>query len=68
MQRFSLQIHESKSKRAWLEAYIEAVSFRRIEIVEQLQLEHIHRQTDTHTQSAPSCGYASRHNNIDKNL
>ncbi len=55
-QSFSLQIHESKSKKTWLEA----VSFRRIATVEQLQL------AQTHMQSAlpyPSCGYASRHNN-----
>ncbi len=43
----SLQIHESKSKRTWLEA-IEAVSFRRIATVEQLLLEQTH--THTHCQ------------------
>ena len=43
---FSLLIHESKSKRTWLEAYIEAVSFRRIATV---KLEYTDRQTDTHT-------------------
>ncbi len=32
----------------WLKAYIEAVSFRCIETVEQLQLEHTH--THTHSQ------------------
>ena len=51
-QSFSLQIHESKSKRTWLEAYIEAVSFRRIATVEQLQLEqltHTHTHTHMHT-------------------
>ncbi len=48
----------------WLEAYIEAVSFRRIATIEQLQLEQTHKQTDT--QSAlqyPLCGYTSIHNN-----
>ncbi len=62
-QSFSLKIHESKSKRTWLEGYIEAVSFRRIATVEQLEYIHTH----THTQSAllyPSYGYASRHNNV----
>ncbi len=68
---FSLLTHESKSKRTWLEA----VSFRCIATVEQLQLEqththtYTHTHTHTHTQSAslhlwlhrPSCGYASRH-------
>ncbi len=37
-QSFSLQIHESKSKRTWLEA----VSFHRIATVEQLQLKYTH--------------------------
>ncbi len=41
-QSFSLQIHES----------IEAVSFRRIATIEQLQLEYTHKYTHTHTQSA----------------
>ncbi len=61
---FSLLIHESKSKRTWLEA---AVSFRRIAPLSmQLQLEqtdrHAHTHTHTHAQSYSSCGYASRHN------
>ncbi len=56
---------------------IEAVSFRSIATVEQLELEQTDRQTDrqththTHTQSAlsyPSCGYASRHNNYHWNV
>ncbi len=38
-----MKIHELKSKRTWLEAYIEAVSFRRIATVEQ-------EYTDTHSQ------------------
>ena len=37
---FSLLIHKSKSKRTWLEAVI----FRRIATVEQLQLEQTHSQ------------------------
>ncbi len=53
-QNFSLQIHESKSKKTWLEA-IEAISFRRIATVEQLQLEQTHTQTSL---PYPSCGYA----------
>ena len=44
----SLLIHETKSKKTWLEA-IEAVSFCRIATVEQLQLEYTHTHTHTHT-------------------
>ncbi len=40
-QSFSLQIHESKSKRTWLEG--RCYSFRRIATVEQLQLEYTDR-------------------------
>ncbi len=52
---FSLKIHESK----WLEAYREAVSFRRIATVEQSQLEYTHTQTvdtctDTHSLASPT--------------
>ncbi len=44
-------IHKSKSKRRWLEAYIEAVSFRLIATVEHLQLEQTDRHMRIHTHS-----------------
>ncbi len=47
---FSSQIHESKSKRMWLDAY-RSCCFCRIATVEQLQLEQTQTQTHTHTHS-----------------
>ncbi len=61
---FSLLIHESKSKRSWLEAYRSCqflLYCNRWSVTAGI---HTHRHT--HTQSAlpyPSCSYASRHNN-----
>ncbi len=51
--RFSLQIHESKSKRTWLEAYRSClIVFVALQpYVEQLQLEQTHRQTDRQTRT-----------------
>ncbi len=48
-QSFSLQIHESKSKRTWLEAY----RIRRIATIEQLQLEYTHTQSQRYRVATP---------------